>query len=958
MNALPAVLKGSRGEQVRLGRQIGKGGEGVVFEAQDRNEVAVKLYWPNKAADRRDKVGAMVAAAWSKSNSFVAYPIEALYTPAGAFAGFTMRRAGGHKPVHLLYSPSSRKLEFTSANFRFLIRAALNAAKAVASVHATDCVIGDVNHSGFLVSEKATITLIDSDSFQITAAGKSFLCQVGTPEYTPPELQNSRFDSIKRTRNHDNFGLAVLIFQLLFMGKHPYSGRFHGRGDMPLERAIAEFRFAYSASKTTSMEPPPNAPLLSDFPDYIAEAFEKAFGPVGVQERPNPEKWIELLQRLEGQTEQCSTNPAHHHVKAKPCRWCKMEQANPGFIAFISPDIRVLPIAIDTRQIMALIATIKDPGAVPDIRSVLVVPANATARPQSSFNVTHIKTQHGVALGVSLFGLLLSQWGAPALATILLSGAGAAISLYPNRRVNAIAEARRQAEHAWYTAQEAWSRQPGNVVYLQLKSEASSLVRDLNALPDEEKRELQELENNKRKAQLERYLERHTIERAKIRKIGSGRKAVLASFGIETAADVEPYRIAAVQGFGPALVSQLVAWRRGIEQRFVFNAKEPTAPAQIAAVKTALLNKKMAMETKLRSTVTRLQQVASLAVDQRNSLIASANATFTKFKEAQSDERATLPIFMRVAKIVSVSCLAIILLSLASPQRPSAKLPYVQAPAPTPVAPPQPPAATAPMPPISQRPSTSGPPVRVPTPWPAARPNDTVIRQAESLPNGPREGSGGTANNPPTTPYIPPALRDPELSLSPEATDRAAPLPPPIHLPTAAPVGTALPKLDPNLPADAAQIQQRLFDLGFLSMPPDGKWGPRSARALQEFRAAHQLKNDANWDRLTEDSLLSSSLTPRAENKPLFVGNWRPEAESCGAEGDGPPLRITAQGAETAGGRCEFDSVQHESENVWRVRAKCFVNGETWQASIQFRVTGERLTWSSERGRSQYLRCR
>jgi DNA-binding helix-hairpin-helix protein with protein kinase domain len=663
MNALPAVLKDSRGSQIRLGRQVGKGGEGAVFEAQNRNEVAVKLYWPTKAADRRDKVGAMVAAAWSKSNSFVAYPIDALYTATGAFAGFTMRRVGGHKPVHLLYSPSSRKLEFSGANFRFLIRASLNAARAVASVHATDCVIGDVNHSGFLVSEKATITLIDSDSFQVIAAGKSFLCQVGTPEYTPPELQNSRLDHIKRTRNHDNFGLAVLMFQLLFMGRHPYSGRFHGRGDMPLERAIAEFRFAYSSIKNTSMEPPPNAPLLSDFPDYIAEGFEKAFGRVGVQERPKPETWIELLKRLEGDTQRCSTNPAHHHVKSKPCPWCKMEQAYPGFVAFTStdPNIRALPLTVDTSQVMALIASIRDPGVVPDIKSVLTVPANTTAHAQSSLNVIHLKAQHGVALGVSLFGLLLLQWGAPGLTAIVLSGAGAAISFYPNKRVNAIAEARRQAEQAWYTVQQAWSRQPGNANYLQVKSEAISLVRDLNALPDQEKSALQQLESNKRKAQLERYLEQHLIKGAKIRKIGSARKAVLASFGIETAADVEHHRVAAIQGFGPSLVSELLAWRKGIEKKFVFNAKEPISPSQIAAVKTGIANKKAALETKLRPTITRLQQVASLAVDQRNSLTASANAASARLEQTLSDERATHPIFMRVAKIVSVSCLGIIL---------------------------------------------------------------------------------------------------------------------------------------------------------------------------------------------------------------------------------------------------------------------------------------------------------
>src|ERR1700732_4155141 len=123
---------------------------------------------------------------------------------------------------------------------------------------------------------------------------------------------------------------------------------------------------------------------------------------------------------------------------------------------------------------------------------------------------------------------------------------------------------------------------------------------------------------------------------------------------------------------------ELVAWRRGIEHRFVFNANEPINPAQITAVKTALINKKTSLETKLRSSVTRLQQVASLAVDQRNSLIASANAAFTKHNQAQSGERATYPIFMRVAKIVSVSCLGIMLINLASTQQPAANLPHVQ----------------------------------------------------------------------------------------------------------------------------------------------------------------------------------------------------------------------------------------------------------------------------------------
>jgi hypothetical protein len=255
-------------------------------------------------------------------------------------------------------------------------------------------------------------------------------------------------------------------------------------------------------------------------------------------------------------------------------------------------------------------------------------------------------------------------------------------------------------------------------------------------------------------------------------------------------------------------------------------------------------------------------------------------------------------------------------------------------------------------------------------PWPPAapaqerRPNDAA-RGAGPLVAGSVKASGDAADNAPTRPYVPPAVSGRALQPPLEANEIAAPLPPPIHIPTRsasisqpppAPVETAQPKLDPTLPTDAAQIQQRLFDLGFLPTSPDGKWGQRSARALQEFRAAH--KNEAAWDRQTEDALLSSTVAPHAEATPLFAGNWRSEDEACATDGGGPALRITSVRAETANARCDFDSVRRESEGAWRVHAKCFANGDTWQADIQLRVTGQRLIWNYERGRAQYLRCR
>ena len=121
------------------------------------------------------------------------------------------------KPLHDLYSPGSRKIHFPQADFRFLVRSAANIARAIASVHQSGCVIGDINHSSMLVSTKGTVSLIDADSFQITTSTNQFLCKVGVPEYTSPELQGQNLSTTSRTSNHDSFGLAIVIFQVLFI---------------------------------------------------------------------------------------------------------------------------------------------------------------------------------------------------------------------------------------------------------------------------------------------------------------------------------------------------------------------------------------------------------------------------------------------------------------------------------------------------------------------------------------------------------------------------------------------------------------------------------------------------------------------------------------------------------------------------------------------------------------------
>ena len=191
---------------------------------------------------------------------------------------------GNKKDIHHLYGPKSRVRDFPRADWRFLVRASANIARAFAVVHDADCVIGDVNHGSILIGEDATVSLIDCDSFQVNTPTQRFLCEVGVETFTPPELQGIPFKGVVRTPNFDNFGLAVMVFHLLFMGRHPFAGRYSGVGEMPIARAIKECRFAYSANhKSMQMDRPPGTPPLSFVGSEIAQFFEDAFSPAAIR---------------------------------------------------------------------------------------------------------------------------------------------------------------------------------------------------------------------------------------------------------------------------------------------------------------------------------------------------------------------------------------------------------------------------------------------------------------------------------------------------------------------------------------------------------------------------------------------------------------------------------------------------------------------------------------------------
>jgi DNA-binding helix-hairpin-helix protein with protein kinase domain len=943
------IFRTPTGRQLTIGKQLGKGGEGVVHEVDGEPSIAVKLYHPNIARERAEKITAMVAAQWHAAASNVAFPIETLFSPSGQFAGFTMRRVGGHKPIHSLYSPTSRKTEFPAASFRFLIRTGLNIARALASVNATGCVVGDINHSGILVSNDATVTLIDCDSFQASAGGKTFYCKVGVPEFTPPELQGKRFDQTIRTVNHDSFGLAVLLFNLLFMGRHPFAGKYLGSGDMPMETAIAQYRFAYSTRKNeTRMEPPPNVPVLMDIPRALGDALEVAFGQIGVTKgRKTASDWVRLLEVAErDEIVQCSSKKEHQYFRAaSACPWCAMENAYPGFLAFSPPLFSGARAPVDLGQLIAAIRAIPDPGMASELRATM--PALTGTPSPTPTTITSDWTRRylgGVLISLCAIELFHLKSPAPIFGALILGG-GAWVSLKAPLAVQPFQKIVTQATSAFNGLETKWKVFSDNRQFVEYRREAESSIQQFLSLSSEEASGLSSLKIKLRDAQLTRFLERFYIDHAKIKGIGNARKVTLRSYGIETAADVQRHRIENVNGFGPAIAGALIGWRTSIERKFVFDPKQPINPADIAAVKAAIAKRRNDLQAAMRQWLAKLRTASDQTLQSRSNLRAAAMPVWNALKKAELDEAAFKGQVSTVAQkwafaiVIAIGFVAINALNTD---------PKVET------------RASGAVKKVENQILDSAPPVTgsSPTAWtnlPTAEHAATkpVARYDFAPPAEPggftpqRSPLFGNTTSPSGESVAPEPFSNPPLDLNPKkdrdvADTRILPLEP-----WRAEAKSLL------IRENVLAVQSRLEELGFISGKSAGAWNAASRDALRNFKTVNNLTRDDVWDFQTEKALAAITAI-RADQS--FVGTWS-ESRRCDPD---PKLEssivIDARRARSASGVCEFLSVAPDGLG-WRTQSKCTVSGRTWSAPITFTVNSGKLVWSG-REVTTYFRCR
>lgn len=567
-------------------------------------KLVAKIYLKPPDAAKAEKLKLMIRGKSTGLLGVAAWPTDLLTDERGVVRGFLMGRISARQDAHRLYSPKSRRRTFPDADFRFVVRAATNLARAFGQIHSASHVIGDVNHGNALIGKDGTAVLIDCDSIQVRDRSRTFFCDVGTPLFTPPELQGKAFRGLHRSENHDRFGLAVLIFHLLFQGRHPFAGVF-ADGEMPLERAIAESRFAYGAhAASLGMAQPPGTLALTTFGRPIARLFERAFAPPGgEEERPSAIEWIEALQALENELAACPVRPRHFHPRGASCCWCEIETLTGARLFDDRQGPSADADAVTAEQLWKAIEGVHPPAA-------LELPGFAWKNgvvPAGQFQRSKLRKEYlnGIPMllvssiiWAGLLGFVFGEFNSiVAIAALTLSGIttlGATVGSDDQLRLP------RALRVEWERALAQWRKTGSAHLFASARLELEKSQRTLRELVDQQRKDVERLMQHLESKQRQAYLDTIEIDEALFVEVSKAQVENLASRGFRTAGDIRRHRAKVAKVVPAPAAEELRAWAAQCSDDFKFTTRDPTYIADAAKIEETYSRQRRAILEELR----------------------------------------------------------------------------------------------------------------------------------------------------------------------------------------------------------------------------------------------------------------------------------------------------------------------------------------------------------------------
>ncbi|MFD9904871.1 hypothetical protein [Streptomyces sp. NPDC059063] len=337
------VLLGGR-PVVLVDPPLGSGLEAAVYPVEGADDLVVKVYHQPEAA-REHRVQRMLALNPLAGRPVeggqppeLAWPVGLVHGTDGTFLGYGMGRFAGPEHVQLmaLFNREQRLRRFPpETDWRFLLGVCWNLAFMTARLHHEGLVIGDFSAKNVVVDQRGYATFLDCDSIGFTdrTTGALFPATLHTPDYAAPERLRGAPGSV----SSDDFALAVLVYQVLSAGYHPFGGvPRDSEDDVQISDNIEHSRSF--VVRPESVFTPPGVLDPTVLPPAVLGLARQAFGP-GVDDtarRPTSQQWLTALDdsRAEGAVTICPRRPRHAHAAhLTSCPWCDRAEAT-GHDAF------------------------------------------------------------------------------------------------------------------------------------------------------------------------------------------------------------------------------------------------------------------------------------------------------------------------------------------------------------------------------------------------------------------------------------------------------------------------------------------------------------------------------------------------------------------------------------------------------------------------------------------------
>lgn len=593
---------GTHKKVYRIGNSIGRGGEGEVFEVEGDISKLIKIYHSNPDAIKEEKLRRMVEMRHPDLEKYTSWPIDFCVDAAGRKA-IIIKKLSGCVPLHCVFTPMDRKKFFPGTKYDFLIHIAYNLSVAFTKIHRCGVIIGDVNEGNVLVDKNGFVYFIDCDSFQIENGSRLYHCDVGVPRYTAPEiLIRQSFRGVKRTVNTDSFSLAVLIFQLVFLGKHPFAGAPIGDATIDNEEdAIRLKQFPYSQRKTDKKLKPPQGSLsLDKLPKIINEYFHQAFEEEA--KRPEPEQWAAGLKVMMSGLKPCTSAKAHVYPNVlNQCPWCDISRQF-GIVYFLDDALGRGFIA--NRGIEDFVNGFRVEKMRPELPSSTSKAINNTSKAFNKTLVQQATILNRFLLFATIVCLIIAfvyPWVAIMSVVLMLFLYLNPLSMRARSNIRTLRETIGQKGQHQKMLEEELQNLPQVEFFNKTSVYIGDLVTTYRSIPQKLQEREKMVDEEIYEQQLQDFLKQFLIKDAAIPNFGPSRKQALNSRGIRTAADVPKLRKIKVDGIGPSLEQDVMRWYRQIKTRFNYQRNEVHIGARIAQIRREFRTERDKLEQEILS---------------------------------------------------------------------------------------------------------------------------------------------------------------------------------------------------------------------------------------------------------------------------------------------------------------------------------------------------------------------